>query len=1082
MKHRIFILITCLFFSVTMIAQHKVTGQVFDDMNEPVIGAKVVEKDNPNKATITDLDGNFTLSTSKADAVVVVTYIGFEHTEVPLKGKTTIKVHLKSADTSLDEVVIVGFATQKKLSATGSVKTIGDEMMKDRPTVNAVQSLQGAVAGLNITNDAGGAPGSRMNINIRGVGNLGDGSYSSPLVLIDGMEGDLSTLNPADIENVSVLKDAATAAIYGSRAPFGVILVTTKSGTAGAGKIPAIQYSGNLRINQPVNVPNPVDGLTFAYMLNDAYINSGGNAPFSSTQIGKIKAYMAGTSKQNCDSYLYSQNLDTWYQNQACFGNTNWYDVYVKDQTVSTEHNLSVSGGIDKVNYRISGNYMRQTGLFNYADELYQRVNVAGKFQYKPHKMVTLGYSIRYAMDDNNKPSALDDQGLFYHNLGRRASVVPVINSQSGEYHEDSMIPAVKDGGRTKRRTQKLYNQGSLVIEPIKNWKIHAEINSRIETNPYDRNFNPLPYTLPSGKTGYMLVNEGVDPKHIVNANGTYSIFPDYGETYLEKAETKVNYFGNNVYTDYKLSLNDAHNFTFLIGEQTEYWKSETNRSGYYYSKYIDKATKVYVDENIKHEMTPTNYKEDWASMGFFARVNYDYKYRYLIELNMRADGASRFPTDQRWGYFPSVSVGWNVAEEPALHKLKESFLDMFKIRGSYGTLGNQNTTSCYPYYQQMKDEGSSVVINGKQVNMLPVYPPYSASLTWETIENAGFGIDVALFGSRLSGSFDLYQRTTKDMVGPAAALSALYGAASPKTNNATLRTRGWELEMKWRDRIGKFNYGIGFSLSDYKSVVTKYYNSTGQCTDANNGNYWYENKEVGEIWGYEVKGIAKSDDEMNNHLAVADQSALGSKWGGGDIMYADLNGDHKVDGGSYTLDDHGDLKRIGNSTPHYAYSVTLDGSYKWFDFRIYIQGIGKRDYVFTNSAPYYGIASEWQRTLYTDHLDYFRFAGSELGANFDPFYGRIRIDGNNTKTADRFVENAAYCRLKNVQLGFTIPFKGTIKKYIKNCRLYVSGENLLTFTKLRIFDPESLNASDWGPGKAYPNYRTFSVGADIKF
>lgn len=1079
MRQRLFIFLSCLFVSVAMMAQHKVTGTIVDSDGEPAIGASVIEKGNPKNGTVADVNGNYSFTVSKPSATIVVSYIGFDAQEIMVKGKNRVDVNLKSSAVNIDDVVIVGFATQKKINATGAVKTIGDEMMKDRPTVNAVQSLQGAIAGLNITNDAGGAPGTSMNINIRGIGNLGDGSYSSPLVLIDGMEGDLSTLNPADIENVSVLKDAAAAAVYGSRAPFGVILVTTKSGAAGRSKAPDLQYSGNVRVNQPVHVPNPVDGLTFAYMMNDAYINSGGNPPFSSTHIDKIKDYMEGRSTQNTDYY---PALDTWFKNQALFGNTNWYDVYVKDATVSTEHNLSVSGGIDKFVYRVSGNYLRQTGLFNYADELYQRFNIAGKFQYQVHKKVTVGYSIRFATDDNDKPSALDDAGLFYHNLGRRASVVPVFNSMSGEYSEDSMIPAVQDGGRINRRTKKLYNQGSLVIEPIKNWKIHAEVNSRIERNPFSKNFNPLPFHMPSGKLSYMLVNEGVDPKHTVNANGTYSVIPDYGETYQENAETKVNYFGNNVYTDYKLTLNDAHNFTFLLGEQTEYWKRETNRTGYYYSKYIDKDTKLYVDDPEKHEMAPTNYQEDWSSMGFFARVNYDYKYRYLLELNFRADGASRFPPDQRWGYFPSVSAGWNVAEEPILANAKEKFLDMLKIRGSFGTLGNQNTTSCYPYYQQMKDVGGSVLINGEQVNMLPVYSPYSTSLTWETIENAGVGIDFAILNSRLSGSFDWYQRTTKDMVGPSAALSALYGASAPKTNNATLRTRGWELEMKWRDRIGQFMYGIGFSLSDYKSVVTKYYNSTGQCTNASNGTYWYEGKTVGEIWGYEVQGIAKSDDEMDAHLAVADQSALGSKWGGGDIMYADLNGDGKVDGGSYTLDDHGDLKRLGNNTPRYAYSVTLDGQYKWFDFRIYIQGIGKRDYVFTNSAPYFGIQAEWQRTLYVDHLDYFRFAGSELGANMDPFYGRLRIDGNNIKTSDRFVENAAYCRLKNVQLGFTIPFKGAAKKIIKHCRFYVSGENLLTFTSLRIFDPEALYGSDWGAGKAYPQYRTFSAGLDIKF
>lgn len=418
---------------------------------------------------------------------------------------------------------------------------------------------------------------------------------------------------------------------------------------------------------------------------------------------------------------------------------------------------------------------------------------------------------------------------------------------------------------------------------------------------------------------------------------------------------------------------------------------------------------------------------------------------------------------------------------------IKEKFLDNLKLRVSYGTLGNQNTSSFYPYFQAMYVNTTSLVLGGQQQSSLPVYSPFSSSLTWETIINKGIGVDWSLFGSRLSGSFDWYERRTKDMIGPAKALSALYGASAPRTNNAELRTRGWEVELTWRDRIGLFNYSITANLSDYQTVVTKYYNATGQCFGANaagrNGGYWYEGKDYGEIWGYHVIGVAKNDDEMNAYIDKVSQTSIGSNWGGGDLMYADLNGDGKIDAGSATLNDYGDMKRIGNSTPRYAYSVALQGDYKWFDFRVFIQGIGKRDFLFENCAPFYGIAGEWQRNLFVDHLDYFRYAGSELGANLDPYYGRIRIDRNNIQASDRFLQNAAYCRLKNVQLGFSLP-KGTkIGKYVKHARLYLSGENLLTFTKLHIFDPEGIdNGGGYGAGKVYPNYRTFSVGLDVTF
>ncbi|MBO4907130.1 MAG: TonB-dependent receptor [Bacteroidaceae bacterium] len=1075
-RQRISLLICSLLITVATLAQHTVQGVVLLDDNEPAIGATIIEKGNPSNGTRTNIDGEFTLTVPQKNAHLSVSYIGFQSQDVAIGGKTHLTIVLVEDSKVIEEIVIVGFGTQKKINATGAVKTIDDASLKDRPTSNAVESLQGVVAGLNISSDAGGAPGSSKNINIRGVGNLGDGSNSSPLILIDGMEGDISTLNPDDIENVSVLKDAASASIYGSRAPFGVILITTKNGS-GAQKRPlSINYAGNVRFQQPVSVPNMVDGLTYAYMLNDAYQNSGEKAPFTTDHLGKISDFVTGKSNLSMGYY---ENLDTWYKNQAGYGNTNWYDVYVKDYTVSNEHNLSVSGSTNTIDYRVSGNYMSQTGLFNYADELYQRFNIAGKINARINQYLTLGWSTRFAADDNEKPSVMDD--LFFHNLGRTSPVIPLVNPYNGEYHEDSMMQPILEGGRIDSKTNKLYNQLNVIIEPIKNWKLHAEINSRLERNPYTRSFNPMTYHMPSGKEEYLTAFRDITAnEHNINAStGVFSVSPAAGETYREKATAKVNYFETNLYTDYNWKLDSGHEFTFLLGEQSEYYKIETDRyADYNYPTKTEGTVDKHIESNIQGE---------WSSLGIFGRVNYNYKYRYLAEVNVRADGASRFPTDQRWGYFPSVSLGWNITEEPFMEKIKDSFMDNLKLRVSYGTLGNQNTTSFYPYYQAMYVNTTSLVLGGQQQSSLPVYSPYSTSLTWETIVNKGVGVDFTLFGNRLTGSFDWFERTTKDMIGPAKSLPALYGEAAPKTNNAELRTRGWEVEVTWRDHIGKFNYSITANLSDYNTVVTKYYSPTGQCFGNSevmrNGNYWYEGKDYGEIWGYRVIGIAQSDDEMNAYLDKVSQSAIGSKWGGGDLMYADINGDGKIDAGSATLTDHGDMVRIGNSTPRYAYSFTLQGDYKWFDFRIYMQGIGKRDFLFENCAPFYGIAGEWQRNLYTDHLDYYRFAGSDLGANFDAYYGRIRIDRNNIQASDRFLQNAAYLRLKNVQLGFTLP-KGTVlDKYVKSARLYVSGENLLTFTKLRIFDPEGIdNGGGYGAGKVYPNYRTFSVGLNATF
>ena len=630
---------------------------------------------------------------------------------------------------------------------------------------------------------------------------------------------------------------------------------------------------------------------------------------------------------------------------------------------------------------------------------------------------------------DNNKPSSLND--LFYHNLGRRAPTLALV-LPNDEFSRESMLHNIKEGGRWDQKTRQFYNQANLVIEPIKNWKIHVELNSRVERNPFTRDFNPIGVHAPNGEWTYFEVLEGVTAKHNISGSDTgyFQVFPDAGEQYNEKAKTKINYFGTNIYTDYNLTLAKKHKFTFLVGEQSEYYHRKVFRNAEYYL----------VTEPDADVKTMSIFKNgEWSSLGFFGRINYNYADRYLLEINARADAASRFPSDQRWGFFPSVSAGWNIAEEPFWKPLYDKGFEYLKVRASYATLGNQNTTSFYPYYQKMLTYPGSVIFDGVQGTTLPMYAAFSTSLTWETIENAGIGIDFAFLNNRLTGSFDWYQRRTKDMVGPANALSALYGASAPKTNNAELRTRGWEVELGWRDRVGKnFSYSISGTLSDYQTIITKY------DSPDNNIYSWYKGKKYGEIWGYEVEGIAKSDAEMNAYLAQHTQSAIGDRWGGGDLMYRDLNSDGAVNAGSGTLDDHGDLRVIGNSTPRFAYSFTATAQWKWIDIRAYFQGIGKRDYFF-NTATFFGIVAPYQRSVFVEHLDYFRYAGSELGANYeDPYYPRMRCDANNIQTSDRYLQKAGYLRLKNLQVGFNLPKKNPNSKFIKKARLYISAENLL--------------------------------------
>lgn len=1050
-------------------AQIKISGTVLDESEYPMPYAALRLKGG-NIATYTNEKGEFSMTVNDEKTSVTVTCIGYKPTTFVVGSERSFTLHMRPLENELEESVIVGFGVQRRVNATGSVKTINNDILEARPVTSAVQGLQGAVGGLNITNDMGGGLGEEMQINIRGIGSIGEGSNSSPLILIDGMEGDLSTINPNDIENISVLKDAAAASIYGSRAPFGVILVTTKKGSQGT----KVTYTGNVRFQQPINVPQMLDGYTWALVMNDAYLNSGGNAPFGSQQLAMIQAFMRGDIEYATKPSAWAGNK--WADTQESFGSVDWYDLFLKDVTTSHEHNFSVSGANEKINYFFSGNYMGQTGLFNYADEKYDRLTLNAKVGIKFNQYVQFTWNTRIISINNEKPSALGP--LFYHNIGRRGSI-EALTTPFGEYTIRSMIPSLKDGGRQRQRTRQIYNQANLIIEPIKDWKLHFEVNSRLEDNPYTRQFNPLYITQPDGTREAFLVLEGMESTHKINAgDGTFTVYPAAGESYYETAKHSVNYFSTNIYTDYELRLNEVHYFKFLLGEQSEYFHMDKLRVA---SSNILLPDKPFLPNAIGSEAAMISSKEgEWSSLGIFGRINYAYDDRYMAEINLRADGASRFPSDQRWGFFPSFSAGWNIAREHFWKPLYDKGFTYLKLRASYGTLGNQNTTSFYPYYQQMLTNSGQLILGGQQATVLPMYDPYSTTLTWETIENVGFGIDWGLLNNRLKGSFDWYQRTTKDMVGPANALSALYGANAPKTNNAELRTRGWELEISWRDRIGKdFKYGITFNLSDYITEVTKYDSPDG------NINGWYKGKKYGDIWGYEVVGIAKSDAEMNAYLAQHNQSSIGSRWGGGDLMYRDLNNDGMVDKGSQTLDDHGDLKVIGNNTPRFAYSFTLEAQWKFLDFRAFFQGIGKRDFFFTNSATFFGIAAEWQRSLFTDHLDYFRYAGSELGANLDPYFGRLRTDQNNIQVCDRFLQNASYLRLKNLQIGASLPEGTPLSKYVKKARIYISLENLFTFTKLRTFDPEAIGDFDeryWGPGKTYPQYRTYSIGLELTF
>ena len=1035
---------------------NKVTGIVKDANGEPVIGANVMVK-GQSIGTITDIDGRFVLDAPK-DAVLQITYIGYVSQEVKVFGKKELNVVLKEDTETLDEVVVVGFGTQKKVNLTGAVGLATAKELESRPVTSATQALQGLVPGLQISTSTGELD-KTADISIRGTGTIGEGSSGAPLILIDGMEGDLNTVNPQDIENISVLKDAAASSIYGSRAPFGVILITTKSGKAGR---TSVNYSTNVRFKSPMSMPEMMDSWSFANYWNEAGINQNGNIKFTQDVMDKILAFQQGTLT-GPDAAGISWQDGEWKKYAGAWANTDWFKEQYHS-IVSNEHNISVNGGTDKVTYMVSAGYMGDKGLTRHGDDRLTRYNLSGKINATLSKYVKLMYNTKFIREDYDRPSYLTSN--FYHNIARRWPTNPVKDA-NGYYLDHSEIIQMEEGGRDVTQKDQFYQQIQLVVEPLKDWLIHAEGNMKIVNNQNQWEVLPVYYHDGEGSPVAMAWFDGYTP----------------GMSRVNQSYWKDNNYSLNLYTDYFKQIGD-HYFKVMGGFNAELYK-RTNLSGQRDELITPDVPTL--NTGTTEQKANGGYSH-WANAGFFGRINYNYKERYLLEINGRYDGSSRFIGDKRWGFFPSFSAGWNVSREPFWRDL-EHIVNNFKIRGSWGELGNCNTTAFYPFYQTMPTgvENSGWLINGKKPNTASAPGIVSAEMTWETVRSWNIGFDFGLLNNRLTGSFDYFVRNTLDMIGPAPQLPATLGATVPKVNNADMKAWGFEVEVSWRDRIKDFNYGVKFVLSDDQRKVTRYPN------EELNRNQWYAGRMDGLVWGYETVGIAKTDAEMEAHLASlpnGGQSQLGSKWAAGDIMYKDLNGDGKISSGDGTLNDLGDLKVVANTQLRFKYGLTLDASWKGFDFSAFFQGVGKRDVVV--GGPYFWGANGqgmWQAAAFKDHMDYFRPEDTEsvFGPNVDAYYPRVIFGGGsseggkNTLTQSRYVQNGAYIRLKNLQLGYTLPSTITKKFAVNSLRVYVSGDNLWTGTKMRVFDPEVLGSTG-DAGKAYPLARVWSVGLNVNF
>lgn len=1041
-----------------------VTGKITDEAHVP-LQKVTIEVQGEGIFTTSDNQGKFSIKVKNPSASsLILSYVGFDRQEVKISGKSYLEILMKSSIVSMSDVVVVGFGTQKKENLTGAVSTIKADVFQDRPLQNATQALMGVSPGLNVGLNTG-VLDAEPSINIRGITTISDGSNGTPLILIDGMPGNLSTLNPQSIESISVLKDAASASIYGSRAAFGVVLVTTKSGSKGDLKV---NYSNSFRWNKPLRLPEMADSYSFAQFINDGDLYGDW---FDPVWMARIKAYRDGDLK----TPLYVNPVTGEYERiwYGANGNTDWYDALFRKTSNSQEHTVSASGGNEKVRMYAALNGMGMNGLMQYNQDKYKRLAADAKVDARVLNFIDLTYSTKFTRINYGRPTLLTDgpDGLFL-NLARQGWPIFPLYDNKGNLMSDGWVGPkavqLRDGGRSEKVTTNNAQQLQLKIEPVKNWEI-------------------------IGKVNYLGVairgNENLQQVYSYDAHNQRYL-TDMNQSYVWNSAFESDYIGYNLYSNYLFNLNRDHAFKVLAGVQTEEYNMsefDANRQGIIVPgiNVIDATTGL---DPYGEKVPPTvgGRSHKWATAGYFGRLNYNYKDKYLLEFNIRNDGSSHFRSNNRWVVSPSVSAGYNIAKEKFWAPLSD-IIQMFKIRGSYGRLANQDTKDWYPTYVTMPVgiNNSYWLVNGEQQNTANAPGLVSVDLTWEKVTTKDLGLDISMLRNRLTINFDAYIRNTNDMIGPAPILPNTLGTAPPRMNNTSLRTEGWELNLGWQDKLSSgFAYNVGLALSNDQTVITDY-----PSTSRGLGDYqYYTGKKIGQIWGLTSLGIAQSTVDMQKHLASlpnGGQDALGTGWDAGDIMYKDITDDGKVSWGDYTEDNPGDYSVIGNSMPKYRFGINLSASFKGWDFGAFLMGVMKMDFAPAPSSPtFYGTGSDmWISQLEVNHVDYFRNDPNHpLGLNMNSYYPRPLFGTDkNMKVQTRYLQNASYLRIKNIQLGYTIPSSLTEKAHISNLRIYVSGENLFTFTKLaKMYDPETVYGGYLGTG--YPILKTFSCGLSLNF
>jgi TonB-linked SusC/RagA family outer membrane protein len=1076
--------------SVTAFAQNRtVTGVVLDTNNEPLIGVAVIVDGTTNGA-MTDVDGTFSLTVPSGDVVLDVTSLGYVSQKVTVPAnQAKVTVLLVEDNLLIEETVVVGYGTQKKVNLTGAISTVDSDDLTNRTSSSVTNMLQGSVPGLNITTSSG-TPGSSGSINIRGVTSI---NSASPIVVIDGAIGDLSAVNPNDVESISVVKDAAAAAVYGARAAYGVILVTTKSGGDNEGKA-TVRYSGRFGWESPTtSTEYETRGYWSAYTVDKFWQADAGKKYTTYTDYDMAQLLARVNDKtEHPDRPWIVEDVRNGKKQWVYYCNTDWYHELYRDEHPLQQHSISVSGGNKAVKYFLSGSYDNRTGIIKVRPDVFQKYNLRSKLDFNISKYVKMSNNTSYYSSSYNYPGVGSVEDTFAYLSRHALASFPLRNPDGSGTYATPMISGnynigngrhlvlLNDKNVNLERKNDFANTTEIKITPVKQFNIVGNFTYRMYQNNDTYRQNNIEY------------REYPDEDMLAYTLGA-------GENYLKEVIKTNNYLAGNVFATYEDTYKDAHHLTIMGGMNMESWKYKrvSSLAKNLMSDTLNDLNLIGPDAtgNVLSEVAGG--QNAYSLMGFFARINYDYKGRYLAEVSGRYDGTSRFGAGHRWGLFPSGSVGWRISEEPFFKNAK-SVVNNLKLRASYGSLGNQNVD----YYSYMRTisfnyfAGYSFGEGTTMSRYSSLSNPISADLTWETSQQYNVGIDAAFLGNKLEFTAEGYIRDTKNMLTDGDALPAVFGADPPKANSADLRTKGYELSLSWRDEFNlgghPFGYSVRGTLSDYVSHITKFDNPTKTF-----GKSYYEGMRIGDIWGFEVDGLFATDEEAKEYTSnVLDCSYINGRMTGGflagDLKYVDLDGDGILGIGKNTVDEPGDRKILGNSLASLQYGLTVALDWRGFDISAFFQGTGNHYwYPAGMNMAFWGTYSYSYVTFL--QKDFIQRCWSE--DNPDAYFPRPRsysaTGGELSKVNSMYLQNIRYLRFKNLTVGYSLPKKWVDAMKLQKVRLYFTGENLAYWSPLKknckYIDPESAFRRDTGSASAYdhmsyPWQKTMMFGIDITF